>query len=907
MSEERRWPEEIESAIAAAAAVARERGHGAVSPAHLGAALLEPDGDWRSTFLWDSIERELRDLDDAGVVASGVRAADGTALTDEAVAILDAAAGSSDPAATLQSAVEWWLDSLPTGDDGLPDYAGFFDPGAGLRDLLTAPPKDLYATRVARFGEWLSRINDYARLSDDERSTLLAVAERSAPRATIDELAATARSLMNGAYDFWIGIADESDYVRALLAQLAARRRRRDISWRRLREFAAGLDESTLGRLAIRVTGHLEETEAPTDDVARLLEETLAAIARGPARVGGWDCGESDVERIGTIVLLAARLHRHELIDTIEWAFDRIRGREGMNIGPLGRLRNGRTVSSSPRSGMTVFIGPPGSGKTTTLETVMMAWNGPLITTTTRASDWDPGAISVLLEKGPVWMFDATGIAPVPHPAVRRVRWSPLTSVRDWDSARRAAYTIAHTVSMSGVTDGGFWETSSYMLIACLLFAAARSDHAMSDVVRWAKDYRNHSTDIQRILNRAADGEDARSQYDSFLRMDDRTLSSVLATVYAALDPFGSTTVQAATTDPNFRMGRDLLHVDGSVIMYADGEETTHTAALYTLFIDEAIRVRKTLANQDWFGHHLLLGLDEVANITPLPSLPGLLTHGPGSGINGVLCFQDIQQASARWRGMGDVFLGSAGHRVVFPGTTSPYLHDWILSLVGAPAAQKRSIGFTGVPAPAPEAAGDALVQRPDIVGLARDQIIVVDPLARVTRAKQVRSFEDPLATAAAIEAAARHDPRNFVVLEGADAAADYGDEDLYDPDLERDIAIRAHTLRYWTDQIDRAAVIGEESEVLKALRVQALEPRWQLALAQYRGGAVNDALTNFAVLDREYAALLDDEDPRIEECQVLMHSCSTIIAREASRRSAFDDLTDDDDDDDGDWFDEPF
>jgi type IV secretion system protein VirD4 len=45
----------------------------------------------------------------------------------------------------------------------------------------------------------------------------------------------------------------------------------------------------------------------------------------------------------------------------------------------------------------------------------------------------------------------------------------------------------------------------------------------------------------------------------------------------------------------------------------------------------------------------LLLGLDEVANIAPIRSLPRLLSEGIQQGIVPVLGVQDMSQARARW------------------------------------------------------------------------------------------------------------------------------------------------------------------------------------------------------------------------------------------------------------------
>ena len=45
----------------------------------------------------------------------------------------------------------------------------------------------------------------------------------------------------------------------------------------------------------------------------------------------------------------------------------------------------------------------------------------------------------------------------------------------------------------------------------------------------------------------------------------------------------------------------------------------------------------------------LLLALDEIANLTPLPSLPSLMAEGGGTGITTLAVLQSLAQARNRW------------------------------------------------------------------------------------------------------------------------------------------------------------------------------------------------------------------------------------------------------------------
>ena len=45
----------------------------------------------------------------------------------------------------------------------------------------------------------------------------------------------------------------------------------------------------------------------------------------------------------------------------------------------------------------------------------------------------------------------------------------------------------------------------------------------------------------------------------------------------------------------------------------------------------------------------LLLALDEIGNLAPLPSLPALMSEGGGSGITTLTVLQSLSQARDRW------------------------------------------------------------------------------------------------------------------------------------------------------------------------------------------------------------------------------------------------------------------
>jgi type IV secretion system protein VirD4 len=67
-------------------------------------------------------------------------------------------------------------------------------------------------------------------------------------------------------------------------------------------------------------------------------------------------------------------------------------------------------------------------------------------------------------------------------------------------------------------------------------------------------------------------------------------------------------------------------------------------------------------------GARLLLALDELANVAPLPRLASIVSEGGGQGVLTLACLQDLSQARGRWGASGDGFLSLFATTVVLPG-----------------------------------------------------------------------------------------------------------------------------------------------------------------------------------------------------------------------------------------------
>ena len=103
-------------------------------------------------------------------------------------------------------------------------------------------------------------------------------------------------------------------------------------------------------------------------------------------------------------------------------------------------------------------------------------------------------------------------------------------------------------------------------------------------------------------------------------------------------------------------------------------------------------------------GARLLLALDELANVAPLPRLTSIVSEGGGQGVLTLACLQDLSQARSRWGASAEGFLSLFPTTLVLPGiadrATLELLHNLAgRDLVPSPSVQRdakgRSLGHS--------------------------------------------------------------------------------------------------------------------------------------------------------------------------------------------------------------------
>ncbi|GGC14580.1 hypothetical protein GCM10010972_29870 [Cellulomonas carbonis] len=298
-----------------------------------------------------------------------------------------------------------------------------------------------------------------------------------------------------------------------------------------------------------------------------------------------------------------------------------------------------------------LLVGPPRMGKGLH---VVIPWvldaPGPVVSTSTR-----PDTLAVTMHarsrRGPVAIFDPQRLADLPG----GLRWSP---VRGCETPRTALVRARGLAAGAGfgrtVSDSDFWAGQTETALRCLLHAAALDGRRAVDLYRWSLNpvlAEDAVTTLNRHPAAASGWADA---LEAAIHADPRTRDSVWLGVRQSLaalaDPDVLTAVDPAPGEEFDPAG--FLRDSGTLYLLASAVTSGSCAPLVAAFVEDITETARALAARSpgaRLDPPLLLALDEIANLTPLPSLPQLMAEGGGSGITTLAVLQSLAQARNRW------------------------------------------------------------------------------------------------------------------------------------------------------------------------------------------------------------------------------------------------------------------
>lgn len=315
----------------------------------------------------------------------------------------------------------------------------------------------------------------------------------------------------------------------------------------------------------------------------------------------------------------------------------------------LGTSKGGQVWATVEDS--ILLIGPPRSGKGlhVVINAILDA-PGAVITTSTRPDNLT-ATLKARQEKGEVAVFDPQHLAPG-LPA--GMRWSPVRGCHDPLTAMIRAKGLATATGFGGVQDAGFWEGKTAAAIQALLHAAALDGRDAKTLYQWALNP-TLAADAVRILSSHPDAAEGwADSLDAMVQADPRTRDSIWQGVSLAFSALADPRVlDAVSPAPGEEFDPEtFLLGNGTLYLLATGAGAGASSALVAAFIEDLVETARKIAARSpgaRMDPPLLLALDEIGNLAPLPSLPTLMAEGGGTGITPLPVLQSLAQAREKW------------------------------------------------------------------------------------------------------------------------------------------------------------------------------------------------------------------------------------------------------------------
>lgn len=316
----------------------------------------------------------------------------------------------------------------------------------------------------------------------------------------------------------------------------------------------------------------------------------------------------------------------------------------------------GREIWASVEDSILV-IGPPRSGKGLHLViNAILDAPGPVITTSTRPDNIS-ATIRARQTHGPVAVFDPQRLtAGLPDLVGSGVRWSPIRGCEQPLTAMIRASGLASSTGLSsgGVESGGFWEGKARSAIQALLHAAALEQLSTRSLFEWSLSASSASDAVGILASHPQATPGWSDSLEGMINADPRTRDSIWMTVGQALSSLADPAVLNAVDpapDEEFDP-QTFLAQSGTLYLLATGAGAGASWPLVAAFMEDIAEVARHSAASlpgARLDPPLLMALDEIGNLSPLPSLPTLMAEGGGTGITTMPVLQSLAQARHKW------------------------------------------------------------------------------------------------------------------------------------------------------------------------------------------------------------------------------------------------------------------
>lgn len=351
----------------------------------------------------------------------------------------------------------------------------------------------------------------------------------------------------------------------------------------------------------------------------------------------------------------------------------------------LGRV-GGKLIAAEERQSV-IVLGPTQSMKTTGFAIpAILEWEGPVLATSVK-SDLLRDTLDARSALDDVWVYDPTSST-----SNLCSGWSPISSCRTWHGAQRTASWLAGAApsGSTGLSDAEFWYQAAAKLLAPLMYAAARSDRSIADVVRWV------NLQEQREVLKALEGAETPaidSARASFKR-EGRQKSSIYTTAETVLAAYEDPVV-ARSAEQEDISPQSFLEWGSRRTLYvvSPSHEQRRLRPLFETLLHTIISYAYEHAAQHGpLDPPLLLVLDEAANIAPLRDLDALASTAAGHGIQLVSVFQDLAQITNRYQERAQTVVNNHRAKILLSGISDTQTLEYASRLLGDEEVLQASV-----------------------------------------------------------------------------------------------------------------------------------------------------------------------------------------------------------------------
>ncbi len=345
------------------------------------------------------------------------------------------------------------------------------------------------------------------------------------------------------------------------------------------------------------------------------------------------------------------------------------------------------------------IVGPPRVGKTAgVLIPQACMWAGSLVSTSTKPEVLraTAGRRLELAQRfgGRLYVYapTATGLIEGLQP----IRWSPLAGCRE---PRIAALRVEALITVAqvgrGMENADHWRSGAGRVLRPYFLAAAHHPQRPGDfaVVReWLSghEFREPLAILTGLGSEG--GQQWARELNGVAATPERErgsfFSAAMTTVKATADPAVLQSCSATDIDPV-----EFLTTRSTLFIVSPSEHQEAVAPLISALIESIVAAAYELHRHGRLPARLLLSLDELTNIAPLPSLESIVSQGAGQGVLTSWAVQSQAQLRQRYGDhTADAIWSATRCKVVFGGLADERSLEQLSRLIGDHRVRTRTV-----------------------------------------------------------------------------------------------------------------------------------------------------------------------------------------------------------------------